>query len=179
MTTFMYGMVVVSRALMPEDVGLVLVEGVEELVGVGVDAEVDDLEAGALEHHPDEVLADVVDVALDRADDDLADRLGAGLGEQRAEDLHAGLHRVGGEQDLGHEQDAVAEVDADDLHAGHERVVEDLRGGEAAAEQDVRALDDLLAHPVVEVVVHLLDELVVGQGVEVDVLEVVGHGVLR
>ena len=161
-TTFMYGIVVVSSARHAEDVGLVLGQGVDELVGVGVDAEVDDLEAGALEHHPDEVLADVVDVALDRADDDLADRLGAGLGEQRAEDLHAGLHRVGREEDLGHEQDAVAEVDADDLHAGDERVVEDLGGREATIEQDLRPLDDLFLHPVVEVVVHLLDELVVG-----------------
>ena len=155
--------------------GLCSLERVDELVGVGVDPEVDDLEAGALEHHPDEVLADVVDVALDRPDDDLADGLRAGLGEQRAEDLHAGLHRVGGEQDLRHEQDAVAEVDADDLHARDQRVVEDLGRREAAPEQDVRALDDLVLHAVVQVVVHLLDELVVGEGVEVDVLEVVGH----
>ena len=35
-----------------------------------------------------------------------------------------GLHRVGGEQHLGHEQDAVAEVDADDAHALDERLVE-------------------------------------------------------
>ena len=48
--------------------------------------EVEHLEAGALEHHRDQVLADVVDVALDRADDDLADRLRAGLGEERPED---------------------------------------------------------------------------------------------
>jgi hypothetical protein len=41
--------------------------------------------------------------------------------------------------------------------------------------QDVRPLDDLLLHAVVQVVVHLLDELVVGQAVEVDVLVVVGH----
>ena len=140
-----------------------LLERGDELVGVGVDAEVEDLEAGALEHHPDEVLADVVDVALDRPDDDLADRLRAGLGEQRPEDLHAGLHRVRGEQDLGHEQDAVAEVDADDPHARDERVVEDLRRAEAAPEQDVRPLDDLGLHAVVEVVVHLLDELVVAR----------------
>ena len=53
-----------------------------------------------------------------------------------------------------------------------------LVGAEAAAEQDVRPLDDLVLHAVVEVVVHLLDELVVGQGVEVDVLGVVGHVVL-
>ena len=39
----------------------------------------------------------------------------------------------------------------------------------------LRALDDLLAHAVVQVVVHLLDELVVGEAGEVDVLVVVGH----
>ena len=120
------------------------------------------------EHHPDQVLADVVDVALDRADDDLADRLGAGLGEERAQDRHAGLHRVGREEDLGDEQDAVAEVDADDLHARHERVVEDAGRRPAATEQDVRALDDLGGHAVVEVVVHLFGELVVGERREVD-----------
>ena len=43
----------------------------------------------------------------------------------------------------------------------------------AAAEQDVRPLDDLGRHAVVEVVVHLLDELVVGQGREVDLLVLV------
>ena len=98
---------------------------------------------------------------------------GAGLGEQRPQDRHAGLHRVGGEQHLGHEQDAVAEVDADDAHALDERVVEDLVGPPAAAEQDVRALGDLGGHAVVQVVVHLLDELVVGEAREVDVLVLV------
>ena len=153
--------------------GLVLVQRGDELLGVGVDAQVDDLEAGALEHHPDQVLADVVDVALDRPDDHLADRLGARLGQQRPQDLHARLHGVGGQQDLGHEQDAVAEVDADDLHAGHERVVEDLARRPAAAQEDVRPLDDLGLHAVVEVVVHLLGQLVVAEGREVDVLGLV------
>ena len=72
---------------------------------------------GALEHHRHEILADVVDVALDGADHDLADRLDAGFGEQRAQDCHPALHGICGEQDLGYEQDAVAEVDADDAHA--------------------------------------------------------------
>ena len=57
---------------------------------------------------------------------------------------------------------------ADDLHAGDQGVVEDAGGRPAAAEQDVGALDDLGRHPVVEVVVHLLGELVVGQRGEVD-----------
>ena len=138
-----------------------LLEGGEVLVDVAVDADVEDLEAGALEHHRHEVLADVVDVALDRADDDLADRLGAGLGEQRAQDRHPGLHRVGGEQDLGDEQDAVAKVDADDAHALDERFVEHPIGAPAAVEEDRRALDDLVGESVVEIVVHLLDEIVV------------------
>ncbi len=104
---------------------------------------------------------------------DLADRFGAGLGEQRAEDRHAGLHRVGGEQHLGHEEDAVAEVDADDAHALDERVVEHLVGAPAAVEQDRRALDDLVGEAVVQIVVHLLHEFVVGQRREIDVVEVV------
>src|SRR4029450_3915761 len=64
---------------------------------------------------------------------------------------------------------------ADYLHAAPRRVAKALRRGEAAPEQDLRPLDDLVLHPVVEVVVHLLDELVVREGVEVDVLQVVGH----
>ncbi len=98
-----------------------------------------------------------------------------GLGEERSQDGHAGLHRVGGEEDLRHEQDAVAEVDADDPHALDQRLVEDPVGAPAAAQQDVRALDDLRRHAVVEIVVHLLGELGVGQTREVDVLVVVGH----
>ena len=170
MTTFMYGIVVVSSADMPRMSGLWSFEGGEELVDVGVDAEVDDLEAGALEHHRHQVLADVVDVALDGADHDLADRFGAGLGEQRAQDLHPGLHRVGGEQHLGHEQDAVTEVDADDPHALDERVVQRPVRAPAAVEQDHRALDDLVGEPVVQVVVHLLDELVVVERGEIDLV---------
>ena len=103
--------------------------------------------------------------------------LGAGLGEQRPQDLHAGLHRVGGQQHLGDEQDAVAEVDADDAHALDERVVEHPVGRPAAVEQDQRALGDLGGEAVVEVVVHLGDELVVGQGSQVDL--VVAHAAPR
>src|SRR3990170_5988975 len=58
-----------------QDVRLVLLErGEVDLDGV-VDAEVVHLEPRALEHHRDEVLPDVVDVALDGADHDLADAL--------------------------------------------------------------------------------------------------------
>src|SRR3546814_10915605 len=75
-----------------------------------VDAEVDDFEAGAFHHHRDEVLADVVDVALHGADHHGAELRRPGLRQQRAQDVHAALHGVGGQQHLGHEEDAVAEV---------------------------------------------------------------------
>ena len=87
----------------------------------------------------------------------------AGLGEQRAEDHHPRLHRVRGEQHLGHEEDPVAEVDPDDPHALDERFVQHLVGRPVALEQDVGPLDDLVGQAVVEVVVHLRDELCVGQ----------------
>ena len=63
----------------------------------------------------------------------------------------------------------------------HERVVQDLRRRPAAAQQDVRALDDLGRHAVVQVVVHLLGELGVGQRREIDLrVLVLGHpGLLR
>jgi hypothetical protein len=81
---------------------------------------------------------------LHRADHDLAHPLGPGLGEQRPQDRHPGLHRVGREEHLGHEQDPIAEVDPDDAHALDERLVQDLVGGPASPEQDVRPVDDLL-----------------------------------
>ena len=48
---------------MPMMVGLALVGGGHELLDALVHADVVDLEAGALGHHADEVLADVVQVA--------------------------------------------------------------------------------------------------------------------
>ena len=66
----------------------------------------------------------------------------AGLGEQRPQDRHAALHGVGGQQHLGHEQDAVAEVDADDRHAADQRLGQHVVGRPAALEQDVHAFLD-------------------------------------
>ena len=48
---------------------------VEDLLRRHHDAEIDDLVVVALQHHADDVLADVVDVALDRGHHDLARRL--------------------------------------------------------------------------------------------------------
>ena len=150
-----------------------LVEGGDELLHVGVDAQVGHLEPGALQHHGHQVLADVVDVALDGSDDHAADGLGPGLGQKRAQDGHARLHGVGGQQHLGHEQDAVAEVDAHDAHPLHQGLVQHLVGGPAPVEQDSGALVDLLGQAVIKIVVHLRTEVFVVQTRQIDVVD---HG---
>jgi hypothetical protein len=92
-----------------DDVRLVLTHRIDELLGRDLHAEVDDVEAGALEHDVDQVLADVVHVALDGAHHDGPDRLGAGLGEQRAQDLQRPGHCLAGDEHLGHEEVAALE----------------------------------------------------------------------
>ena len=142
-----------------------------------VDADVEHLEAGALHHHADEVLADVVDVALDGADHHLAHLRRAGGDQQRAQDRHSRLHRVGGHQHFRHEQDAVAEIDADDAHALDQRLGQHVVGRPAAVQQDAHAVLDLLLQAVIEIVVHLRDEFVVRQRGKVEF--VIRHGVCR
>ncbi len=55
-----------------DDVRLFSRGGFEDLLARHHDAEVDDLEAVAGQHHADDVLADVMHVALDGGDDDAA-----------------------------------------------------------------------------------------------------------
>src|ERR1700728_2561553 len=110
------------------------------------------------------------------ADDDLADRLNAGLGQQRAQNLHAALHRVGRQQHLGDEQDAVAEIDADDAHAFHQRIGQHLLRGPAPSEKDAGGLLALLLEAVVKIVVHLFRQLLIVQAVEIKFLVLgIGH----
>src|SRR6202166_4942450 len=153
-----------------KDVRLVQLNGRQILLDRVVDAEVDDLEAGALKHHRHQVLADIVDVALDGADDDLANRLDAGLGQQGPQDLHATLHRVRRQQHLGTAQDAGTEIDPDDAHAFDQRVVQHLLGRPAAPEEDPGRLLDLLLEAVVEIVVNLFGQLLIVQAVEIKFL---------
>ena len=108
-----------------DDLRLVLVDGLDELLGRHVRAQVDDLEAGAFEHHGDQVLADVVQVALDGADDDLAGRRRAARGQVRLEDRQAALHGARGDQHLGHEVLVLLEQPADLGHGRDQAIVED------------------------------------------------------
>ncbi len=98
-------------------------------------AEIDDLEAGALEHHRHEVLADVVEVALDRAEHHCAGAGGLAFGKMRLERVQGSLHHAGAQQHLGDEALAALHARPDDLHAGQQGAVEDLAGAATLGEQ--------------------------------------------
>ena len=127
--------------------------------GAHLHAEVDHLEAGALEHDVDEVLADVVDVALDRAHQELADGLDAGLGEQRAQPLHRAGHRAAGDQHLGHEEVAALEPGADLLQRGDQRVEEQRLRLHAERQPLVGQLEDARGVADQRLVVEALQDL--------------------
>ena len=89
----------------------------------------------AAQHHDAEVLADVVQVALDGAHHDLADGLDARRGEDRLDVGHPRLHRARAGEHLRHEDEVLAELDADERHAGDQAVVHDLERGDALVER--------------------------------------------
>jgi hypothetical protein len=120
------GIVVVRKAEKPTMSGSFSLIASTNFSGGTFTPEVDDREAGALEHDVAEVLADVVHVALDRPHQELAHRLGARGGQQRSQDVERALHRARGDQHLGHEVVAALEARADLLQRGDQRVVEQV-----------------------------------------------------
>ena len=109
--------------------------GVQQDVGRDHHPEVDDLVVVAAEDHADDVLADVVDVALDRAERppcpaaERSARRDEGCFSSSMKGCEVGdrlLHRAGALDDLRQEHLARAEEVADDLHPGHERALDDV-----------------------------------------------------
>ena len=100
-----------------------------------LDAEVDDGVAVVGQDDVDEVLADVVHVALDGGEHDRALALLVGLLHVRLEPGDRGLHHLGRLQHEGQLHLALAEQLADDLHATEEVVVDDVERGAARVER--------------------------------------------
>ncbi len=90
--------------------GVVLFGGGGKFFGRHVRAQIHHAEVGALPHHRDEVLADVVQVALHRADDGGVLRLDPRLDQQRFQNRHALLHGARRNQHLRHEHLVVFEL---------------------------------------------------------------------
>ena len=145
MTTFMYGIVVVSSARHAEDVGLVLLERGEVLLDRVVDAEVDDLEAGALEHHrrrgscrcrgcrPSRCRSRSCRSAATPVSASSGRRIAMPAFIAFAASSTSGTNRMPSRKSM-----------PDDPHALDEGLVQHAVGAPAAAEQDVGALRDLV-----------------------------------
>ena len=113
----------------PDDVRAVLLGRCDDGRDGLLDPDVDDVVAVVGQDDVDQVLADVVHVALDRGEHDLALALLAALLHVRLEVSHRRLHHLGGGQ---HERQLHlprAEQLADRLHAVKQHVVDDLQGG--------------------------------------------------
>ena len=70
MVSRIMGIVVVNRADKPRIWGLCVRTASTNNSGADVDAEVDHIEPAALEHHGHQILADVMQIPLDRTDQD-------------------------------------------------------------------------------------------------------------
>ena len=123
-----------DEAAEADHVGLLGLGALEDFFAGDHDAEVDDFVVVAGEDDADDVLADVVDVAFDGGEEDLALRLDdlAGGGHGGFFGFHEGrevgdglLHDAGGFDHLREEHFAGAEEVADDAHAVHERAFDD------------------------------------------------------
>ena len=121
------GIVVVSSADRPTRFGRCDLHGGDELVRRDVRPEVDHLDVRAPPHHRHEVLADVVQVATDRADDGASFGLDPGLDQDRLEEGHRLAHRPGRHEHLGHEDQVRLEVLPDRVHGVGHRVQDRLR----------------------------------------------------
>ena len=114
-----------------DDVDLLLTRLLEDLRARDHDAHVDHVEVVAREHHGDDVLADVVHVALNGGDQDLALALVTprrsllGL-DERHEVRDRLFHHPRGLYHLRQEHLAGAEKVADDVHPVHERALDHL-----------------------------------------------------
>ena len=84
-----------------EDLGLVLVSGVDEVLSGNVASEVDDVVSGSAEHSAADVLSNLVDVSLDGSHDDGSLEGSLSLAHQGLEDFQSGLHGLGSGDDLG------------------------------------------------------------------------------
>ncbi|MBV6410709.1 MAG: hypothetical protein GAKPKEKM_01531 [Rhodocyclaceae bacterium] len=145
-------------------IGVVLARGSEDLVGGDHHAEVDHLVVVAGEHHADDVFADVVHVALDGGHDDLALRGRAAGGLLRLDEGqqvgHRLLHDARRLHHLRQEHLAGAEEIADDVHAVHQRALDDVERARRDEARFLRVRDDevgdALHHGVGEALAHRL-----------------------
>ena len=127
-----------------DDLAALFLSGLDEGFGGDVGAQVNHFQTLAFHHHLHQVLADVVQVALDGADADLAGGLYAVLSQQGLEQVGTHIHGTGSHQNFGNENFIVLELLADDAHTGQQTLFQNLLGGNAFVNGLLyQSLDDL------------------------------------
>ena len=107
---------------------MILVDGCDELVGADVGAQIDDFQVCAPHHQCDQILADIVQVALHGSNHCGTDGGFTAGGQQRLNHFHAGVHRLCGQQHVGNEDQTLCKTLADFVDAGHQALIQnDLR----------------------------------------------------
>ena len=146
-----------QQARQPDGVGAVLAERLDQFLGRNLDAEIDDAVAVVAENDLDQVLADVVNVALDGRENNLALGRALGLLHVRFEVRDRGLHRLGRLQNFGDDHLVGVEQAPDFVHALHQRAVDDFEraaGGqrfvEVVDEAVLGTLEDVAGQSIVE-----------------------------
>src|SRR3954471_8186514 len=147
-----------QKAAQTEDVRLVIPHRLDERLGRNLDAEVHDVESVVREDDVDEVLADVVDVALHRREQHLAAARAVRPIHVWLEEGNGGLHRLGALQDFGDDELVVVEEAPDLVHPAHQGPVDDLEGrralrellGQVGREAVARAFHDVTRESLVE-----------------------------
>ncbi len=124
-----------------------------------IDTQIKYLKSGTLEHHPNQILTNIMNIALHRTDNDFPNGLGTGLSQQRSKNSHTAFHCVRRHQHLRDEQNTVSKIDTHNTHTLYQSFSQHLIGRPTPLEQDIRTFFDLLLEPIVEIVVHLLNEL--------------------
>ena len=128
-----------------------------------VDAEVNHIKTGTFKHHRYKILANVMDIALDRANDHGANTRRPGFRQQRPQNHHAGFHRIGRHQNFRHKQDAITKINANDGHAFDQRLCQNIIGRPFARKKNLHAFHNFILHSVIKIVMHLLDKFVIIQ----------------
>ena len=145
-----------DQAREPDHVRTDLPRGREDLRRGDHHAQVQDVVVVAAQDDANDVLADVVDVALDRGHDDPALRLGRAaarplLGlDERDEVGDRRLHHPGALDDLGEEHLAGAEKVADAVHPGHQRPLDHVERARSTQARLLHVRDDVLGNPLHE-----------------------------
>ncbi len=134
-----------------------LAERLDEFLGRHLDAEIDDAVAVVAENNLDQVLADVVNVALDRRENNFALGRALGLLHVRFEMRDRGLHRLGRLQNFGDDHLVGVEQAPDLVHPLHQRAVDDFERAarrqrlvEVLDQAVLGALEDVAREAVVE-----------------------------